>query len=101
MYICKDCGELFEEPAKWYDDPSAEGVSLPSGSYEYHECPNCGSDDFAEAKECPRCDGHYLGDKILCDDCMEELGIQLRDIKGRFHLDQDTFEEAIANYFGW
>lgn len=101
MYICKDCGALFEEPAVWYDDPSPAGVGLPSGSYEYCECPECGSDDFEEANECPRCDCHYLGDKILCDDCMEELGIELREIKGRFHMTQDDFEQAIYEYFGW
>lgn len=101
MYICKDCGAVFEEPGIVYDDPSPAGVALPSGSYAYEECPDCGGDDFEEARHCDRCDEYYLGDKILCDSCMEELGIELREIKGRFHMTQDDFEQAICDYFGW
>ena len=101
MYICKDCGALFEEPVVWYDDPSPTGVSLPSGCYEYHECPSCGSDDFTEAKECEACGDHYDGDSILCPSCMERFGMELKAIKGLFELDQDNFEQAICDYFGW
>ena len=101
MYKCKECGALFEQPKEIYDDPSAAGVSLPSGCYVYEECPDCGSDDFEKAVECDHCGEYHTNDVALCDDCMKELGIALREIKGRFHLDQDTFEEAIANYFGW
>lgn len=32
MYMCWRCGDLFEEPVVYRDDPSPEGVSLPSGA---------------------------------------------------------------------
>ena len=101
MYICRDCGELFEHPVTHYDDPSPYGVSLPSGSYEYYECPECGSDDITEAEECPCCGNHYDGQKVLCDNCMASLGAELHHLSGLFHLDYDLIADAIAEYYGW
>lgn len=52
MFICNECGKIFDEPIVEYDDPSPEGVSLPQGYYEYYYCPYCGSDDVEEHYEC-------------------------------------------------
>lgn len=101
MYICKDCGAWFEEPLVISDDPSPSGVSLPSGCYEYEQCPECGSDDFEEAEMCPRCETYYLGKGRLCDTCTEDFGIALRDVRSQFRLLDEDFEELIRQYFGW
>lgn len=101
MYKCKDCGAVFEQPHEWYDDPSPSGIGLPSGCYIYVECPECGSGDFEEAEECPRCGAYTFKENLLCDDCREEFGIALRELKGRFGLDEDTLELACSEYFGW
>lgn len=101
MYICRDCGCAFDTPVEICDDPSPAGVSLSAGCYVYQECPECGSDDFTEAYECERCGSYHADDSYLCPDCKEEFGIALREVKGRFKLDQSTFEEEVAAYFGW
>lgn len=101
MYRCKDCGVFFDEPYEVYDDPSPAGVSLPRGHYVYYECPECGGDDFEEAKECPCCGDHYVGDTVICEDCIESLGYELAALKGKMHLVEDEFQEAIVTYYGW
>lgn len=101
MFICKDCGAVFSEPNLTFDDPSAEGVALPSGAYVYEHCPECGGDDFEMAEECTRCGAYHLGDDLLCDDCKEELGMELHRIAGMFKLDYDNLVYAIDQYFVW
>lgn len=55
MYICNDCGAVFDEPAVerevhfWIDGSPAE---------EFSVCPECGDTDFTEAFECDGC-GEY------------------------------------------
>ena len=47
MWICNDCGAVFDEPEDYYEHDTG-----------YHEidCPHCGSDDIDEAKRCAECD---------------------------------------------
>lgn len=49
MYKCLECGQLFDEPARIFDDPSPSGVSLVRRYYVWHVCPYCGEDDIEEA----------------------------------------------------
>ena len=100
MYICKDCGELFETPVITKDDPSPAGVSLPSGYYEFESCPHCDSFDIEEAQECKSC-GEWFDGEGLCDNCREELYRSLAALRDDMGLMQDDFEEAICEIFGW
>lgn len=100
MYICKECGEVFEEPVVIYDDPSPQGVSLPRGAYEFRSCPYCDSDNIDEAEICPSCD-KWHNNRILCDDCMGEIKAELENIRRDHKLTQDDFEEVITEIFGW
>lgn len=100
MFICKDCGAVFEEPDVTYDDPSPSGVALPSGAYEYEFCPECGSDDIEVADECASC-GEYIIGKTLCDDCKSWLVDRLVKLREDLGITQDEFEEAICEIFEW
>lgn len=101
MYMCRDCGASFEEPNVWYDDPSAEGVSLVKGAYEYQECPNCGSDDIVEANICEKCGSAFLGEGHLCKYCKADFATSLREVQSLYGLDEDLFAEQVAEHFGW
>ena len=69
MYICKDCGELFEDPKKVIEQ-EYYGSRLYSS-----ECPWCGG-DFEEVKECLGCGKHYGESDLnegLCTKCEKKL----------------------------
>lgn len=67
MYICKDCGITFEEPATWREHHGLEyGYETLSG------CPHCGSGDYVETKECRVC-GEPIAEGSICPDCLEEF----------------------------
>lgn len=68
MYICKDCGHVFEHPtddfnrsANPYDEDAA--------------CPRCRSDNYDEAVRCKDCEDWFAeGDTYygLCKSCLAE-----------------------------
>ena len=96
MYICKDCGAVFEEPYKWRDDPSPAGVSLSSGYYEYWECPSCGSEDVDEAERCEVC-GEYIAESGICESCRAQIEEEVKDIKRSWRLDDTTFRDVMIS----
>jgi len=55
MFICENCGAVFEEPIKGYEE-------------EKDSCPNCGDWGFKEAKKCIACGEPSLDE--LCEDCV-------------------------------
>ena len=101
MYICKECGKVFEEPCVEHDDPSPQGVGLASGYYTYTYCPHCGSDEFTEADLCLCCGDYIPSGDVLCKDCRADVAQTLTELKESMKLNQDDFEEAVAQYFGW
>lgn len=102
MYICKECGEVFEEPVVITDDPSPSGVSLTAGAYKYESCPYCKSDNLGEAEPCSCCgEYHDSDDGIICKECSDGIKEELEDIRIRNGLTQDDFEEVIVKIFGW
>ena len=104
MYICADCGKTFEQPVVIHDDPSPPGVALPSGYYEYYECPYCGEGAVEEAEECPSCGQWYLPNmsaKVLCEDCKDRLTEELWAVMDGSGLSVDDFKEAVAEILEW
>lgn len=62
MFICLDCGEIFEEPKIF-----TETHGLDSPPYEkLYGCPECGG-NFTEAFECDVC-GEYIDDEYIITD---------------------------------
>ena len=59
MYICLDCGAVFDEPQHW-----EEKHGLTHGPYEeFSGCPECGG-AYAETFKCSCCDEWIDGDYI-------------------------------------
>lgn len=74
MYICKDCGEVFETPLIKYP---LNGSRAEEDCEEV--CPVCGG-TYTEAEQCPRCGGWHEGFTSFCPDCMEYIGECMRDL---------------------
>lgn len=72
MFICLDCGELFEEPAVTYEN---QGEFWGAPAWEaWGACPNCGSTEYDHAEQCERC-GEYFAELEdgLCEFCHDDL----------------------------
>ena len=70
MFVCIECGVLFEDPVEW-----EEHHGLEHGPYEHWTgCPSCHS-GYAEAHRCDECsewivdDYIKVGDKRYCSEC--------------------------------
>jgi hypothetical protein len=73
MYICNECGLVFEEP---YVYEERHGLDHPP--YEkWSVCPRCRETNFCEAQECKRC-GTLCGElnEGLCDVCYEDMNYE-------------------------
>ena len=101
MYICKSCGEHFDDPdvKKEYTGVSSEGY------HEYFEvghCPYCGSDDIEEAEKCRICGEWFYSDgKEFCNNCLEDLSKELYGIQAKYTIDFETLQDWIGDYFEW
>lgn len=70
MYICVECGQVFEEPDVFYEHhPYGMGYA----EERWRVCPRCGEAGFVKAKMCDCC-GEYVAELTdgLCDACYEE-----------------------------
>ena len=72
MYICNDCGALFEEPVTCNEKhPCGEGYA-----YELIAvCPSCAG-SFGKAVKCTNCGCFHGEEKLndgMCTDCMDEM----------------------------
>lgn len=78
MYVCLDCGELFEYPMK-----IVEKHGLDSPPYEeFYGCPECGG-TYVETMQCYSCGNYITGDYIetlegdyYCENCFEVKNIE-------------------------
>lgn len=94
MFICKYCGEVFEQPKVIGNDVDRGEV-----------CPGCGRDDFDEAYKCAVCGEWVPADKIhgynpyVCEDCIEEHKYDLETLlKATENEKFDVEIPALARY---
>jgi hypothetical protein len=70
MYICLDCGEIFEEPETWEESyPYGEGYAYQTFSC----CPHC-EGSYEEAEVCKDCGEYFAPDDLydgMCNECRE------------------------------
>lgn len=77
MYVCLECGRLFEEPKRYI-----ETHGLDSPPYEASKgCPDCGG-AYVETAECDMCGEWITGDyielsdgKVVCENCYMERDV--------------------------
>ena len=79
MFKCLDCGAVFSEDesgtiSEW------EGEGVMRGQLHYMCCPECRSEDIAEAYECGECgecftkeEGTEIDGEFFCDECAKEI----------------------------
>ncbi len=84
MYVCKDCGSTFY---------------TPHFKKSKSECPDCGSDNFVEAEQCPICREWFVGAPLqhYCNDCKWAAEEQLRRAVDRM-VDTDFIELLCDEY---
>ena len=82
MYICTDCGCVFDadesaSAREWIGEDRYESNS--SGWMYYMACPECGSTEIAEAEGCDECGEYFdkddlihVDDVCLCKDCARD-----------------------------
>lgn len=75
MFVCGDCGAVFEKPAKRVETIWTKGRSE---QYVLGRCPECGSGNFEEGVKCGVCGeivsnfvaerscGQYVCEKCIC-----------------------------------
>ena len=75
MWICLDCGRVFENPRRYVD---SHGLDTPPYE-EWEGCPSCGG-AYAEAYECDGCGewitGEYIktkNDERFCENCYTQM----------------------------
>lgn len=75
MFVCNDCGEMFDEPIERTDDLGLPDEVRHGYVERYGVCPFCESEDFDEAKKCDICGEEgkmYTGVHIrYCRSCYE------------------------------
>ena len=81
MWVCTNCGHIFDEPRHW-----EERHGLSDGPFEsFSGCPKCG-EPYTEAKQCDCC-GEFItstyvktyDDKRYCDNCYMVMDLGDKD----------------------
>ena len=93
MWICNDCGAVFENPDEYYEHDTG---------YHGMDCPHCGSDDIDEAKRCAECDECVNEEKLvngLCAACIEKHAADYETVKAYGGDRKEAVE--INRLFAW
>lgn len=108
MYICEDCGVIFEEAEiKRHLERNGEELDPPSC-----HCPECGSEFYVELEECDVCGEQHPYYEVydnVCEGCRAKIVEKLRkvlrrefsaaelDAIYRISENDDLFKEVLAN----
>lgn len=98
MYICNDCGCVFEKPRQYTKN-------LSVGLCHFEGCPNCESDDYEETnKRCPFTNEVIHPSKDLSDGAkqriMDDLTAVLDNHCGAWKSKQkDVFLQVVEEWF--
>lgn len=95
MYICKECGNVFDTPI---DVPT--GVSY-GNTYEYWlGCPQCKESHFEEAHRCVWCDEWHTDEELYGGYCKECL-LKFADVATILKWENCTSQHAINDFLMW
>jgi hypothetical protein len=101
MYICKDCGLVFNQPKTFVEDTTPGGGPSEQGfSHEYKACPAC-EGNYVEATQCVRCEYNYIplrSTYLFCDECKHKLLSDFTKFVSNFREDEyDLIAEEAFN----
>ena len=90
MYICEDCGKI-------YEDEEAEDVYATTGYYNLVNIEPCScGGNLVKAKRCEKCDEFMPEDNLaLCDSCIEEY----ETLENALEIGADYEEKVSLNGF--
>jgi hypothetical protein len=96
MYICRECGKIFDE-TEFYTSSDFWG-----GPFEARQecCPRCSGEDFGEAKECAVCGEFYDEESLIndvCEHCIEKCRHDV-DMCLEISLDEPKTEIKIDSF---
>ena len=109
-FYCLDCKEYFDEPVCETLRYRSNYIGY-GGDFEETQCkcPNCGSEDFEEAKdECDAChtfvyETHDVNGVYLCDECYDKLKNILSDtvdkIVGELDIDSLQAQVLVSSFY--
>ena len=92
-YICLHCGHHFEVIDRKHYDPA-------TGVWEEY-CPNCGSDDFEEAAQCPICKEWFSDEDMRYGVCADCLGKSVTKENAFRYGSDDTHTVEINGFLAW
>lgn len=97
MFICTDCGCVFDEPATYGEShPYGEGYAVETLAC----CPNCG-EGFEEAVQCKYCGEYFSKDDLnngICDECLDDLHNLVADAITNI-ISEDLYEYIPDEFF--
>lgn len=77
MFVCSECGTLFEDPVEW-----EETHNLDTPPYEHFSGSPCCFSNYAVAHKCNCCEEYIVGPYIkvdsgerICDNCYRVMEI--------------------------
>lgn len=80
MYLCANCGEMFDSPNE-VNDFVSEYWGAPV-THTTCVCPSCGSDEFDEMEKCLICRNEWVapGEELCecCHDLIKDIGDDIR-----------------------
>ena len=100
MYLCANCGRMFDSPDE-VEDFTSEYWGATVRHYTT-VCPNCGSDDFDEMDKCQVCGNDIPPGEKICENCHDLIRDVADSIKGnaryislRYNLNYNEFIENL------
>lgn len=107
QYKCEWCGRVFTEP----DCKRERDWHSEVGCYEEYDtyiCPQCGSEELEEGKECQLCGNFMQNTDDVCDVCDKAMDIELsnfawnvKNTQGKdflHHMSEKLFEKSLEDF---
>ena len=101
MYICKNCGNVFEELDSWTEShPYGEGYA----DEYWSGCPYCNSTSVDEAELCEICDEYESAEDMhdgVCDKCFQKARKDIAEAVAKLFTKSefDRLPDEILDYF--
>lgn len=96
MYICRDCGRLFDRTHFATSTDYTTGIPF---DVREEFCPFCYSEDYGEAVTCEVCGEYHEEEELIngvCEDCIDKCR---HDVDMCFEIGMDNRSEVKLNSF--